>query len=233
MGVRIARRPQRRLVGPHELGDRKRGFPPARQKLGPRAKRIGKQRSWRRRVVLGAVADDEPAANREPCFVGERPALFVARDEPHCVGMFWRGRQRVERNRALGVEGNGAPPGEVEPLRLAHRHDERLGGVEIDGFRRFAAQAQDHRFVRGVAFSGEGERAQKRDLERGDAVDRACLDQSARECRGGFHRPDRMRRRGTDADLEQFEDADHRWNLEPQSSNAAPPYVRLVSLCRA
>ena len=35
MGVRLAFRPQRRLVGPHELGDRKLGFAPARQKLGP------------------------------------------------------------------------------------------------------------------------------------------------------------------------------------------------------
>ena len=35
MFVRLAFGPQRGLVGPHELGDRKLGLAPARQKLGP------------------------------------------------------------------------------------------------------------------------------------------------------------------------------------------------------
>ena len=106
MGVRLAFRPKRRLVGPHQFGDRKPALAPARQKLGPRAKGIGKLRFGRGRIVAGAVADDEAAADREPGLVGERPALHVARDEPHGVGMARRGRQRVEANRALGIEGD-------------------------------------------------------------------------------------------------------------------------------
>ena len=210
MGVGLAFGPQRGLVGAHELGDRKLGFAPARQKLGPRAKGIGKLRLGRGRVFAGAVADDEPAADREPGFVGERPALPVARDEAHGVGMARRRRHGVETNCALGVEGNCAPAGEVERFRLAHPRDKRFGGVEIDSLRRLAAEAQDHRLVGRVACAREGERAKQRNLERGDPVDRARLDQPARERGGGFHRPDRMRRRGTDADLEQFENTDHR-----------------------
>ena len=70
-----------------------------------------------------------------------------------------RRRHRVEANCALGIEGNRAPPSEVERFRLARRHDKRLGGVEIDGIRRLAAKAQDHRLVGGVASASEGERS--------------------------------------------------------------------------
>ena len=200
---------KRRLVRAHQLGDRKLGFAPARQKIGPGAKRIGNLRPGRGRVAIGAVANDEPAADREPGLIRQRPALCVARDEPHGVGMARRRRHGVEANGALGVEGNGAPPGEVERFRLAHQRDQRLGGVEVDFIRPLAAQAQDHGLVGGVAFASEGKRATKRDLKRGNPIDRARLDQPAGERGGGFHRSDRMRRRRTDADLEQFENTDH------------------------
>ena len=98
-------------------------------------------RLGRGRVFLDAVTDDEPAADREPGFVGKRAALRIARDEPHRVGMARRRRHSVEANCALGVEANGAPPGEIERFRLAHPRDKRFGGVEVDGIRRLAAQA--------------------------------------------------------------------------------------------
>ena len=235
MSVGLAFRPQRRLVGPHELGDRKPALAPARQKLGPRAKRIGKLRFACGRVFAGAVTDDEPAPDREPGLVGERSALPVSRDEPHGVGMTRRRRHGVEHDGALGVEGNCAPPGEVERFRLAHPRDERLGGVEIDGLRRLAAEAQDHRLVGRVAFPREGERAKERDLERGDPVDRARLKEPARERGGGLHRPDRMRRRRTDADLEQFENADHRLTSGGRrlSRRRSRPYHVIMAAARA
>ena len=58
-----------------------------------------------------------------------------------------RRRHSVEHDRAFGVEGNGAPPGEVERFVLPHQRDQRLGGVEVDFIRHLAAQAQDHGFV--------------------------------------------------------------------------------------
>ena len=137
----------------------------------------------------------------------------------------WRGAgvtvsKRIARS---AIEGNCAPPSEVERFRLAHPRDKRLGGVEIDGVRRFAAEAQDHRLVGGVAAPGEGERAHEADLDRRDLVDRARRDEPAHERGGGFHRPDRMRRRRADPDLEQFENTDHRLTSGLKSSNAAPP----------
>ena len=160
--------------------------------------------------MVAAVPDDEPAADREPGLVGERSRLPVPRDEAHGVGMARRRRHGVEHDGPLGVERNCAPPDEVERFRLAHRHDKRFGGVEIDSLRRLAAESQDHRLVGGVAAPGEGERAKKRDLERGDPIDRARLDQPFGERGGGFHRPNRMGRRRADPDLEELENADHR-----------------------
>ena len=194
MGVDRAFRPERRLVRPHQLGDREPVFAPARQKLGPGAKGIGQARFGRGGVRARAVADDEPAADREPRLVGERPALRVARDEPHGVGMARRGRQRVERNGALGIEGDEPAPGEVEPLRLAHPRHERVGQVRIDGLGRFAAEAQDCGLVGRVAFSREGERAKQRDLDRGDLIDGARPDEAGRERGCGLHRPNGMGR---------------------------------------
>ena len=159
VGIGLAWSPKRRLVQAHEFGDREPALAPARQELSSRAKGIGKLRLERGRVFLDAVADDETAADREPGFVRERPALCIPRDEPHRVGMSRRRRHRVEANCALGVEGNSAPPGEVERFRLAHRHDKRFGGVEIDGVRRLAAKAQDHRLVGRMSAPREGERA--------------------------------------------------------------------------
>ena len=90
-----------------------------------------------------------------------------------------RGRQRVERNSALGIEGDEPATGEAERLRLAHPRDERVGEVRIDGLGLFAAEAEDCGLVGGVAFSREGERAKQRDLDRGDLIELAGRDEPA------------------------------------------------------
>ena len=123
----------------------------------------------------------------------------------------WRGAGVTVSN-AIAVAGSKAierRPARLEPLGLAHLGDERLGRVRIDAVRALAAEAEDHRLVGRVALAGEGERAEQRDLDRGDPVDRAGRDEPVGERRGGLHRPDRMRRRRADADLEELEDAEH------------------------
>src|ERR1700677_1196800 len=65
------------------------------------------------------------------------------------------------------------------------------------------------RLVARMALAGEGERAIERNFDRGRAADRAACPEAMGESRRRFHRPHRMRGRGADADLEQFEDADH------------------------
>ena len=74
-----------------------------------------------------------------------------------------------------------------------------------------AAEAEDHGFVGRVAPAGEGERAHERDLDRRDPIDRAALGEAGGEGEGRRHRAHGVRRGRADADLEELEDADHRF----------------------
>jgi hypothetical protein len=65
-------------------------------------------------------------------------------------------------------------------------------------------------FARIASITVRGERVHEPDLHCRDPVDGAWRNEAVGERGGGFCRPDRMRRRRTDADLEQFENADHR-----------------------
>ena len=216
MSVDLALRAERRLVGADQPGDRKPRLASADQKLRPRAERMRQADvGARRRLPVRAVADDEAAADREPGLVGEGRAVHVAGDEPHCVRMARRGRHRVERNFRRRIEDDRAPPGEFQPPGFAHLGGERLGRVWFDTVRALTAEAENDRLVGRVAAPSEGERTEQRDLDRSDAVDRAGRDEPVRERGGGFHRPDRMRRRRPDADFEQFENAEHRSHRIP------------------
>ena len=117
----------------------------------------------------------------------------------------------IEDDRPLRVEADRPPPAKRQAVRLADLSDKRVGGIEIDSLRLEAAQAEDDRPVRRVAAPGEGERTEQRDLDACDARDRAGLREPGGESGRRLHRPDRMRGRRTDADLEQVEDADHGW----------------------
>ena len=96
---------------------------------------------------------------------------------------------------------------------------QRLGMIGIDGLRRLAGKAEDDRPVRRMAFAGKGERAEQGRL---DALDPGCgaVRGKARDKRPRrFHRPDRMRGRGSDADLEEFKYADQ-WRAHDAQSGA-------------
>ena len=135
----------------------------------------------------------------------------------------WRGAG-VSVSNAMAVAGSKAMrrlSGELETLGGAHFGDQRLGGVRIDALRRLTAKPEDHGLVGRMAAPREGERAEQRDLDRRDPVDGVIGDKPIRERGGGFHRPDRVRRRGADADLEELEDADHRLGLGHGGCRAA------------
>ncbi len=117
----------------------------------------------------------------------------------------------VEDDRPRRIEGDRAAPGERQALALANPGDQRLGFVRIDRLGLDAAKAEDHRFVGRMAPAGEGERAHERDLDRRDPAERAALGEPGREGEGRLHRAHGVRRRGPDADLEELEDADHRF----------------------
>jgi hypothetical protein len=82
---------------------------------------------------------------------------------------------------------------ERQTLRPAHVVDERLRRVRVDRLRFKAAETEHDRLVGGVAAPGEGERAQERDFDRGDALDVAAPREAGGEGCGGFHRPDGVR----------------------------------------
>ena len=139
MGVDLAWRLKRRLVGADEPGDRKPGRAAAREKLGPRAKRMRQAGVGRGGVLAGAVADDETAADREPGLVGERSAPCVAGDKAQGVRVARSGSHRVENNRGRRIEGDRTPPGELEALRRPHLGGERFGRVRFDAVRPLTA----------------------------------------------------------------------------------------------
>ncbi len=114
----------------------------------------------------------------------------------------------IEADVAVRIETNGAPPTKNDRLLRVGVGDDRLRAVGIDRIRPFPAEAEDHGLVRRVAFAGEGERAVERDDDAFDALNRAASRQSIGESRRRLHRPNGVRGRGPDADLEQFEDPD-------------------------
>ena len=190
----------------------------ARQKLGARAEGIGRAAFALGFARVRAVAQDEAAADREPGLAGERRPGCVARKKAKRVRVARRRRDDVEDDRARRVEGDPAAAGDRQAIRLAHLVDQRVRRVRIDRLRGEAAEAEHDRLVGRVAAPGEGERAQKRDFDRGDALEVAAPREAGGEGGGRLHRPDRVRRRRADADLEELEDADHRMRL----TRAAP-----------
>ena len=106
----------------------------------------------------------------------------------------------VEHDVGLGIEGDLACAGQRQPVRLARAGDDRDGGVGIDRRGLRAGEAEDHGAVGLVPAPGPGERAEQPHPQARDL--RACG--RARCERGGrLHRPDRVRGRRSDADLEQ------------------------------
>ena len=122
-----------------------------------------------------------------------------------------RRRQDIEGDCGFRVEGDAALPGERQAPGLANLGDERFGGVGVDRLRLVPAEAEDDRLVGRMALAGEGERAEQRDGDGLHPIDRVLLREAGGEGRGGLHRPDSMGRRRPDADLEELEDADHRF----------------------
>ena len=202
-------RAQGRLVGAHDFCDREAALAAARKQVGGGAERIGKGDAGARLLLRLVLANDEAAADRAPGFLEEHRAGGVTRREAQRVGMALGDRHEIEADVGLWVEGDLAEARESDDLPRLRPRDDRVDIVGIDGRRRFAGKAEDHRLVDGVALAGEGERAIERDRHPGDARQKAALAETRGEGGGGLHRPDRMRRGRADADLEQFEDADH------------------------
>ena len=128
----------------------------------------------------------------------------------------------VEDDCPLRIEGDHAAPGERQAPAVPNPGDERVGFVRIDRLGLDAAKAEDHGFVGRMAPAGEGERTHERHLDRRDRSERAALDKAGGEGEGRCHRAHGVRGRGADADLEELEDADHRFVRKVQGPREAP-----------
>ena len=94
----------------------------------------------------------------------------------------------------------------ADALELLRNH------VRIDAVRPLALEPAQHGLVGAMAAAGVRERAEQFGAHARDLRQHAALVEPARgEARRRAHRPDRMRRRRTDADFEQIEDADGHW----------------------
>ena len=105
-----------------------------------------------------------------------------------------------ERNRMLAQQ--------IQLLRLADRPQARLDQIRVDQIGQIAFEPEQHRFVRAVPFAGRAQRAEQVDLHAAHEGEQVGVFDMRRKTAGGDHRPDRVRARRTDTDLEQIEDAD-------------------------
>ena len=193
-----------------------------RQKLGPRAEGIGKAR-------LGADAS-APAPSRmmkpppTESQVSSASAPPSSSRATNRIVLGWRAAGVIVSKR-MALSGSNAIV--RRPPRLS-RFVSRTSAISLSAASRSTVSGaspekpQNHRLVGAVALSGEGERAKQRDLDRRRPADRARFGEPVGEGGRGLHRPDRMRRRGSDADLEQFEDADHRRPSGAPGAKARP-----------
>jgi hypothetical protein len=94
------------------------------------------------------------------------------------------------------------PAGLVDPVHPV------VHGVGVDGFRILAFEAEEYRLAAAVAVTGGAERSEEFCPDRGGAGERAVFVQPGDEEAGGFHGPDGVGARRSDAHLEQVEDAE-------------------------
>ena len=101
-------------------------------------------RVGRGRVFVGAVANDEAAADREPGLVGERGAARVLRDEPQRIGMARRRRQRVEHECVAGSKAMARRPASLRRFvsRASATSASAASGSTVNGVRRLSSAAE-------------------------------------------------------------------------------------------
>ena len=199
----------------------------ARRRAARRRRRRGGAPAGRRRRAAGARARARSARSRRRSSSRSRAGAGCRRrPRPRAPGR-WRGRAAPGRSRrrcrAPGRRRARAGPAarrgrsrRCAASASAARPASKSAGVE-------AGEAEHHRPVGGVALAGEGEAAvqpaaePRRRAGARDAV--GARAQRVEEAAGGQHRPDRVRRRRPDADLEDVEDAEeHGRALEPDAA---------------
>ena len=152
-------------------------------------------------------ADDEAAADGAPALFGEEGGFGVEGSEEQGVGVLWRDAVAVEQDVVGAVERDAFAAAERKDPVGGDVGDDAVGEVGVDGVGDLTGEAEDDGLVGGVALAGPGEGAVEGDDDAGGAVEGGA--EVGGEAVGGAHGADGVRRRGADANFEEFEDADH------------------------
>jgi len=117
-------------------------------------------------------------------------------------------RAAPEENVLLFDEGNRLLSQEQKPLRRPHGLDARGDGVDVDGLRLLAQQAENYRLVGAVSLARRTERAEELGAHCGDPGQQPIAPEPQRKLFRRLHRADGVRAGRADADFEKVEDAD-------------------------
>ena len=113
----------------------------------------------------------------------------------------------------------------VDSAHLARCRDQAVDLVRIDRLRLLPGQTEQNGGVSPVPLPGPREGAEQRDVIAG------CTWRRLKERSRRLHRPDRVRTRRADTDLEDVEYADRRHQSEPSVSRLAlPPTAEMLLL---
>jgi len=159
------------------------------------------------RTVL-ILTEDEPTADRVVGAFEDALALVVVGGEEHRVGVERQALAPVQDDVGVGVEGDLAAPGQGKPAGLPDPGDQRLGGHRVHRLRVLAGEPEHERLHAAVAVPGGAERAEQFHPQPGHPRHQALGGQRLGEHARRPHRPDRMRARRADPDLEKLERAD-------------------------
>ena len=111
------------------------------------------------------------------------------------------------------MEGDRRLAAKRQAVDLFDRRDKLVGAIGIDRFGLLSGEPEDHRLIRRMAAASPCQRPIKIDAHaRGHGQEAPASARDRTKDVRRLHRPDRMRRGRPDADLEQFENADHAAN---------------------
>jgi uncharacterized protein len=152
--------------------------------------------------------DDEAAADRKIDPSHEDRTRSVIRREAQAVAV--EGERLVDTEPQIVVldERNLPPAVESKRLLLADPLHLRFDLVGIDAIGRFTGEAQQYGAIGSVAAAGQRERSIEVDADTLDGVESAFRFDRVHEAERRAHRPDRVRARRSEADLEEVEGAD-------------------------
>jgi hypothetical protein len=135
-------------------------------------------------------------------------SALVKGGETHAVGVFGQRDLPLEDQVLADDERDLVLAEQLDASGLAHLGQAGVDGVDVDEFRLFARQAEQHGLVAAVTLAGQAERAVQDGLDASGRLQQPVGLQAAGELVRGGHRAAGVGARRADTDLEEVEDTD-------------------------